>query len=107
MIMNKRFLIYLMLLLMALSICSLAQTTTVSATITDSDGQTWNNGTFSVVFVPAPNGQNTQCNGSPFSSGPVTGVLNGSGVFSVNLQQNTNCFPTGSTWQFSICPNAS
>lgn len=107
--MKMRSMIYSMFfLILILSIPCYPQTSVVSATITDSDGQTWNNGTFSVVFVPSPTApQQVQCNGSSFTSGPVTGNLNASGVFSVALQQNTNCFPVGSTWQFSICPNAS
>jgi hypothetical protein len=82
-----------------------AQTTTFSATITDSDSQTWNNGTWQAsLYSP---------NGPPFSGGsPVTptvysGSLNSSGAFSQVLPSNDKIFPSGSQWNFTLCPNAS
>jgi hypothetical protein len=47
---------HLFLLLVAMrAVPSFAQSTTVSGTVTDIGGQTWNNGTYSISFVPNPN----------------------------------------------------
>lgn len=82
-----------------------AQTTSASATITDSDGNTWNNGTVTATFVPGP------VNSYKWPGGPipnqVSGSMNGSGTFTISLPDNTTITPKGSAWRFSICPNAS
>lgn len=90
---------------------SQAQTTAVSATITDSDGQTWNNGTFTVIFIPKAGAPGPYIyNGSPMTNaqkGPYMGTMNGSGSMSVSLPDNSFITPSGSQWQFTLCPNSS
>lgn len=89
---------------LAFSVMCHAQSTTVTATITDSDGQTWNNGTVTATFVPTPQGYNWPGGVIP---NQVKGTMNGSGAFSISLPDNSTITPTGSAWRFSICPNAS
>jgi hypothetical protein len=85
-----------------------AGTSAVTATITDADAQTWNNGTFSAIFVPVPGTSSSiyNVNGASFTQ-QVTGTMNGSGVISVTLTDLSTITPTGGQWQFTICPNAS
>jgi len=90
---------------------SFAQTSNVSATVTDSDGQTWNNGTYKLSFLP-PSGYTGGVytfNGAPWTPPtPVIGTLSSGGTFAYNgLQRNDYILPTGSGWTFSFCPNAS
>lgn len=63
-----------------------AQTTTVTGTVTDSDGQAWLGGTFSIFA-------------STLMSPAASGVLDGSGSFSVTVPSNV-------TYNIAICPNA-
>lgn len=93
--------------LLGLSLVSHA--TTVTATITDTDGQTWNNGAFSVTLVNPRPDITPSVNGVPLTPNQlqVKGFLNGSGVLSVILVDNTTISPVGTSWAFSICPDAS
>src|ERR1035441_7345447 len=98
-------------LLFLVSTFSFAQTSNVSATVTDSDGQTWNNGTYKLSFLP-PSGYTGGVytfNGAPWTPPtPVIGTLSSGGTFAYNgLQRNDYILPTGSGWTFSFCPNAS
>jgi hypothetical protein len=91
---------------------AIAQTTTVVGVATDSDGTLWTNGTVSVQFVPNPSQSNLNAyriNGAPLSSavtmqGPIS--LGNSGSFSVTVYDNAQVTPSGSQWQFTVCPNA-
>ncbi len=99
--------------LLCIGSVSFAQTTTVSGTVIDSDGTTWTNGTISAQFVPNPSQQNISIyniNGVPLSQavttqGPIS--LGGAGTFSFSVYQIAAITPSGSTWQYTICPNAS
>lgn len=84
-----------------------AQSTAVSLNVTDADGQTWNNGTWSVTLVPTPG-----ATGGPyFIMGTVTpvpnqlqsGTLDGSGNVSLTLTPNTSIAPSKSLWRFTVC----
>ena len=107
----KKYLVFLGVLLFVSSI-SFAQTTTVSATVTDSDSTLWTNGTVTVQFVPNPANPSLSayklCNGSGalnpavLSQGPLT--LDGTGAFTVTTYDNNQVCPSGSQWQFTVCP---
>jgi hypothetical protein len=97
-------------------ISAAAQDTTVTASsITDSDGTLWANGTVSVQFVPNPSTPNPGsyrlcASGAALSPGilnqpPVN--LGGSAGFSITTYDNSQVCPSGSQWQFTVCPNAS
>lgn len=94
-----------------LSLPSFAQTSTVTATITDSDSIAWANGTYSITYVqPAGNSSPPIYNGVPMTpaqKGPYTGTMDGSGAMSVALPDNSFITPPGSSWLFILCPNAS
>jgi hypothetical protein len=105
-------------LLVGLVFCigAAAQDTTVTASsITDSDGTLWANGIVSVQFVPNPSTPNPGsyklcASGAALSPGilnqpPVN--LGGSAGFSVTTYDNSQVCPSGSQWQFTVCPNAS
>jgi hypothetical protein len=88
-----------------------AQSSNVTATVTDSDGQSWNNGIYQIVFVP-PSGYTGSIytfNGSSWTPpSPINGSLTGSGGFTYNsLPRNDYILPSGSSWLFNFCPNAS
>jgi hypothetical protein len=86
----------------------LAQNTNVTATIIDSTGQVWANGSYSITFVPNPQqpGQ-YYWEGVPFSPQKYTGGMNGSGAMTVTLPDNGTITPAGSSWAFVLCANTS
>lgn len=92
-----------------LLLVSVARATVVTATVTDTDSQTWNNGTFAITLVnPRPDIQ-PSVNGVPLTPNQLQqkGWLSGGGVLNVTLVDNTTISPVGTQWGFSICPNAS
>jgi hypothetical protein len=92
------------------------QLTSVTATVTDSDSQTWNNAQWKVQFVPNPS-QPNQCiynvNGVGLCTSTYlnylaqSGTSNGSGALSVTLIDNTQISPAGSQWVWTIQSNTS
>src|SRR5271155_5871873 len=107
----KKFVLAILVSLSSLSLS--AQTTAVTATITDSDNTVWTNATVNVAFVPNPNVPNlneytiagvpiTQTTGPNYAqyiqqkviSDPITGLI------SVTLLDNNLISPGGSTWRF-------
>src|ERR1700734_3791212 len=104
-----------LVLLFALSLLTgwmTAQSTTVSTTgVIDSDSQTWSNGTYNITFQANPNfpgvGQYVWSGGNLQNNLQFSGVLDGSGAFSVSIPDSTTITPAGSSWAFTICPNAS
>lgn len=104
----KRLLLLLMLLA-TFAGSAMAQSTTVSATITDAGSQLWKNGSYSFVFQVAPSNPSSQYywNGVPFSSSQtIQGNLDGTASFSVSVPSSTAITPAGSTWLFQVCPAA-
>src|SRR5215469_1124412 len=97
-------------LLLIVSIQAHPQYSNVSATVTDNDSQTWNNGTYQITFVP-PTGYNGSIftfNGSAWTPSVHQGSLSSSGTFTYsNLERNDYIQPANSRWRFTICPNAS
>jgi len=88
-----------------------AQTTTISATVVDSDGQIWAGGSWTLQFIPnysTPNINVYNINGTPLTPSLLTqgGALDGTGSFNTNAYQNGVISPGGSTWSLTICPNA-
>jgi hypothetical protein len=103
--MLRRFLITAFLTL-TLSFSVLAQNTNVSATVTDAGGQTWNNGTYTFNFQPAPrfNGTYRQ-NGVPFTPVSISGTLSAVGAFtSIPVPDNAQITPSGTQWTVTVCP---
>jgi hypothetical protein len=89
------------------------QNTTVSGTITDSGGQSWNFGSVQFTFRPSDSNPTAQYffNGAPFDknttipTGP--GALDAAGSFTgIVVPSNTSITPTGSTWTVKVCPAA-
>lgn len=84
--------------------------TSVSATITDGGGQVWANGSYAVKFIPVFNNPGPYINqGLPIQGGGfIQGNLDGTGSFTVNLDDNIRGISVqGSKWQFTFCPAAS
>lgn len=83
-----------------LDLAAAAQFTTVSGTVTDPNGLPYANGTISATL---------NASASPtlggFSYQPPTQPtgLNGAGAFVMNLADNTQLLPGGSTWTFQVC----
>lgn len=103
---------FLLIFIFLNAVSSLAQMTTVTATVTDSDGTLWANGTVTAQFVPNPSQPNVNIyniNGTPLSTavlnqGPIS--LGSPGAFSLSVYDNTKITPVGSQWQFTVCPLA-
>jgi hypothetical protein len=88
-----------------------AQTTAVTATVTDSSSQAWNNGSWKLEFIPSPNNPNINVyniNGTPLDPTVLNqkGLMNSSAALSFSAYQNGVVSPGGSTWRISVCPNA-
>lgn len=98
------------LCILALCGCGWAQSTTVTGTITDTDGTAWTNGTYTVSLVPSPSFANSSYvwQGQPINIGVyTTGTMDGTGTITVSLPSTTAISPKGTQWSFHICPNAS
>lgn len=83
--------------------------TTVTATITDSDSQTWNNGAWTIRLVNPRPDITPSVNGTPLTSGQIfqSGSLSSGGVLTATVVDSSTISPVGTTWSFVICPNAS
>lgn len=97
---------------LALSMPLLAQNASLNANVTDSDGQPWINGKYSISFVPPPGytGHVYTFNGSSYTppTVPFTGLLSASGVFQyAQIPRNDFIQPTGSQWKVCLTPLAS
>jgi len=81
--------------------------TTVTATLTDSSSQVWTNALVIATFRPAPNVPGQSLNdGFAITDTPQTVITNGSGAFTLTLDDTNHVTPTGATWSFAIYPNA-
>ena len=90
------------------SFLSFGQTASITGTIQDLSGQTFNNGTCIVNFVPNPNSPNPNqynVSGASFNLIPSC-AINGSGVISATVTRNDLIAPSGSQWAFIVSPNA-
>jgi hypothetical protein len=82
------------------------QSTTLSGTVTDTpDGQTWNGGKITGTFVTNVNYpvfSNYSWTGGtlPFT---VSGVLSGTGTYSISVPSNSAITPINSFWSFQVC----
>ena len=86
------------------------QSTAVTATITDTSGQTWNLGSYSFSFYPAPTnpqGPYFWTGGAFNPSQPISGAISSSGTFAVSVPDNRTITPSGSQWTATVCPAAS
>lgn len=95
-----------LIILLFLAGTAYAQNTVVSATMVDSSGQVYANGTWKVDFFPTPNtpGPFTQ-QGSSFTQ-HFNGNLTSNGSFTVTVADNSTIVPARSKWTFTVCPNA-
>lgn len=102
----KRLLTLLLLasiLLLLASTPLLAQTSTITATVADANGNRYANGTVS-AFLQFATGQSPSIGGVPirtFSSGPFS--LDNTGFFSITLNNNTAITPVGTTYNITVC----
>jgi len=88
--------------------CAFSQSTTVSGTIADSNGQAFAFGSFKVEFfsngLPTP----FYWNGAPFDiSTHFSGLLDGTGSFAGVVVPSSNFItPVGTAWRFTVCSAA-
>lgn len=84
-----------------------AQTTAVTASVTDTASQPWNNGTYTITFVPVPGKPGPYSyQGATFVPQAYTGSLNSSGVLTITLPDNSFITPAGTKWLYTVCPQA-
>lgn len=113
---KKRF-IGIGLLFIFSCLISAAQTTSVTATITDSDGIIWTNAKWRVLFVPNPSQPNQctyQLSGQSICSNTWKQYLDQSGtsnsvngLIAVTLLDNTQITPSGSQFVWTVQSNTS
>src|SRR5258708_1910655 len=92
-------------LLCAVGLTAFASVSNATATITDSDGQTWNGGTWIATMSTLTAGPTIA--GIPITPIRVSGTLNASGVLAGAFTDTSSVDQRGTTWSFHICPNAS
>lgn len=90
------------------TVFGLAQTTSVTATITDSDGQAWVNGSwFATLYNPSGTQRPVyRKTGQPVPVN-ISGSLNNSGAMSYAVPDNLQIDPSGTQWVFTFCSNTS
>jgi hypothetical protein len=79
---------------------------TVSATVVDPSGQAFANGTWQLVFKPAPNTPGLFTDGGVSFTTIFRGSLDGAGAFSQAVARNDTIAPAGSRWTLTVAPNA-
>lgn len=92
----KRFLFFLVVFLV---LGSVAEATTLTATVVSPNGTPYASSPVTATFVPSPSGT------TPNPPGVVTGTTNGSGAFSIVVTDNTTLAPLGSRWDIKVCFN--
>ena len=97
-----------LVVLLFLVSAAFSQTSNVTATITDPDGQTWNNGNVQITLIPAPGqvGPPVWAGGTNFPQ-KFSATMDGTGTFTVSIPDNGFITPPGSKWQFTLCSNTS
>lgn len=109
----KRFSAIWGLLLLGLLIgAASAQSTTVSVNVTDASNQVWSNGTISYVFQKNPQySGNYEWGGSSTLLNqylvPTVVNLDVSGNANFTIPSSSAITPSGSSWTYVVCPNAS
>jgi hypothetical protein len=94
------------LLLWATLFCAvpvLAQSTSLTINVTDAGSQTWNNGTYTLTFVGAPN---AKWSGGNLATS-FTGTLGSTGSVTVSIPDVNTITPGPSYWSVQVCPNSS
>lgn len=97
---------FLTLLIPLLTPLSLAAQnfTVVSATVTDTQGIAYAQGSYTITFTPGPQtGAQYTFLGSPSFQQSYTGTLNSTGTFSLSLPSNAVISPNDSKWTFTVC----
>lgn len=88
---------------------AMGQISVVSGTITDSSGQVWANGSWSISLYKVPGNPGPYYNSgttTPVAT-PYSGTLDGSGDMTATIQRNSFISPAGTQWTFQVCPQAS
>lgn len=81
--------------------------TTVTATLTDSSTQVWANAIVQTILIPPFNYSGQMLNtGIPVAVPHSTFTADGTGSFSISLDDNLLLAPSGSQWRFIVCPNS-
>lgn len=94
------------LLLLSTAALAAPSLTVVTVTLTDATSQIWTNANWTTQFVP-PFGNPALPNNNGSAIKPTqTGLSDGTGTFTVTLDDNNVVAPAGSKWSFVICPNA-
>jgi hypothetical protein len=100
-----------LLILLLFAGVAYGQTTTVTLQVTDAGAQTWNNGTYTIKLISTAGGvppQTFYLGGTAMTAAQVlqTGSLSAGGGASPVLGQTASITPITTTWQYTICPQA-
>jgi hypothetical protein len=96
--------------LLCLGVPAFASNTTVTATVTDTDGQAWFGGTFTAVLTTTgglTGSQQVPTVGGVAVPATVTGILDSSGVLTASLTDTSSLDQTGGFWTITVCPQTS
>src|SRR5947209_683435 len=77
--------------------------TNVTALLTDANGQPWANAIVTATLVPPFGNSAVLTNQGTLPEGPQATVADGTGQFTMILDDNTVLTPRGSTWKFTVC----
>ncbi len=102
----KKFWCVIALMFLTLPI-AFSQTTIVNGIIVDPSGNVWANAVVTAQFQETPNTPGPYTwSGGALNRQPAPVVADSAGTFSITLPSNSAIVPSGSTWQFSVAPNA-
>jgi hypothetical protein len=82
-----------------------AQFTTVTGTVVDPNGLAYANGTIVSVLI-LPGGASPTLGGLPYTPPTQPVGLDATGSFTIQLADNTQLQPGGTTWNFTVCSAA-
>ena len=107
----RRILTWLALILFALTSFAKAQSTAITLQVTDTDGQAWWNGSYTVqLYDPTAVKQgpwNINGTDTPVPNQSQKGALDAGGAASFTVTPNSVIVPSGSIWQLNVCAIAS
>lgn len=102
----KKILSFVAFMLLSIPI-AFAQSTTVNGTIVDPSGNIWANATVTAQFQQTPNTPGPYVwSGGAYNTQPAAVTTDSTGAFSISLPSNSAIAPSGSSWQFTVAPNA-
>lgn len=107
--MYKRWLLLFVLVLLPITL--FAQSTALTIQVTDTDSQSWNDGTWSAELISTSGSYHgpyylTTSYNTPVPNQQQNGALSGTGGATLTVTPNADIAPSSTAWRFTVCPEA-